>query len=47
MKNMKKNEKYEKPIIVKEIKMSFPIDIIEATGKGVVCKQCSACHNCR
>ena len=47
MKNMKKTEKYEKPKIVRQIKMSFPIDIIEATGKGVVCKQCSSCHNCR
>lgn len=38
---------YEKPKIVKVNKMKFPIDIIESTGKGVVCKQCSACHNCR
>ncbi len=47
MKTLKKIEKYEKPKITREIKMRFPIDIIEATGKGVVCKQCSACHNCR
>lgn len=47
MKTMKKTEKYEKPKIVKQIKMSFPIDIIESTGKGIVCKQCSSCHNCR
>lgn len=47
MKTMKKTPKYEKPKIVREDKMCFPIDIIEATGKGVVCKQCSACHNCR
>jgi hypothetical protein len=40
-------KKYEKPKIVKLIKMNFPIEIIEATGKGIVCKQCSGCHNCR
>lgn len=43
----KKNKKYEKPVIRKITKMRFPIDIIEATGKGTVCKQCSSCHNCR
>jgi len=47
MKDVKKIKKYEKPIIVKKAKMRFPIDIIEATGKSVVCKQCSSCHNCR
>jgi hypothetical protein len=44
---MKKERKYEKPKIVKETKMTFPTDIIEAAGKGQVCKQCSSCHNCR
>jgi hypothetical protein len=46
---MKKEEikKYEKPVIVKQLKMTFPIDIMEANGKGVVCKQCSSCHSCR
>lgn len=47
MKTLKKIEKYEKPKIVRQVNMSFPIDIIEATGKRIVCKQCSACHNCR
>jgi hypothetical protein len=40
-------KKYEKPKMIKINKMDFPIKIIEATGKGVVCKQCSSCHNCR
>lgn len=46
---MKKEEtkKYEKPAIVKQTKMTFPIDIMEANGKGVVCRQCSSCHSCR
>jgi hypothetical protein len=38
---------YERPIVVKERKMTFPIQIIEAKGKRVVCKQCSSCHGCR
>lgn len=38
---------YEKPRIVKLTKMTFPLDLIEAAGKGVVCRQCSSCHGCR
>ena len=38
---------YEKPKIVKISKMNFPTKILESTGKGQVCKQCSSCHNCR
>jgi len=44
---MKKVRRYEKPIIKKVKKMSFPTDIIKASGKGVVCRQCSGCHGCR
>lgn len=47
MKKTKKSKTYEKPKIVKQDKMRFPLDIIEATGKGVVCRQCSSCHGCR
>lgn len=47
MKETKQIKKYEKPRIVKQTKMRFPIDILECTGKGQVCKQCSSCHNCR
>ena len=47
MKKAKEIKKYEKPIIVKQTKMEFPIDILESTGKGQVCRQCSSCHNCR
>lgn len=39
--------KYERPVVTKEKKMNFPIRIIEASGKGVICKQCSSCHACR
>jgi len=42
-----KEKKYEKPIIVKQAKMTFPIDIMEDNGKGMVCRQCSSCHSCR
>lgn len=38
---------YEKPTVVKEKKMTFPLEIIQANGKQVVCKQCSSCHGCR
>lgn len=38
---------YERPILIKEKKMTFPLQIIEAKGKRVVCKQCSSCHSCR
>lgn len=44
---MKNPPRYEKPIIVKEIKMSFPMDMITAAGHGPVCKQCSSCHGCK
>jgi len=47
MKKSKTPKGYEKPRIVKLNKMRFPLDIIEATGKGIVCKQCSSCHSCR
>ena len=39
--------KYERPIVVKEKKMTFPIQVIESNGKRIVCKQCSSCHGCR
>ena len=42
-----KNNKYQKPVIEKQKAMRFPLEIIEAKGKGLVCKQCSSCHNCR
>ncbi len=38
---------YERPIVVKAKKMIFPLEIIRANGKRVVCKQCSSCHSCR
>lgn len=38
---------YEKPKIVKEEVMRFPVALIEASIKGTVCRQCSACHGCR
>jgi len=39
--------KYSKPIMKKEKRMNFPITIINAQGKKVVCRQCSGCHGCR
>jgi len=38
--------KYEKPIVVKEGKMVFPLEII-SNGRILVCRQCSSCHSCR
>jgi len=44
---MQKNRKaYERPILVKEKKMAFPIQIILASGRRVICRQCSSCHAC-
>ena len=43
----KKRINYERPVLIKEKKMTFPVQIIEAQGKRVVCKQCSSCHGCR
>ena len=39
-------EKYERPTVVKEQGMTFPMRILNK-GKVVVCKQCSSCHACR
>jgi len=44
---MKKKRMYEKPKITKEVKMQFPVKIIEAKTKKQVCRQCSSCHSCR
>ncbi len=38
---------YQRPQIVKETGMRFPLDLIESTAEGVVCHQCSSCHGCR
>lgn len=40
-------KKYQKPVIIKQAKMTFPIDIVSRDGKQPVCKQCSSCHGCR
>ena len=42
-----KKTQYEKPIVQKVKKMTFPVDIIQANGQRLVCKQCSSCHGCR
>ena len=38
---------YVKPVMVKEARMTFPVQIINAKGQRVVCRQCSSCHGCR
>lgn len=38
---------YQKPVIIKNRKMTFPVEIINAKGDRVVCRQCSSCHGCR
>ncbi|MCL0057588.1 hypothetical protein M1N05_00765 [Dehalococcoidales bacterium] len=43
----KKRIVYERPVLVKEKKMTFPTQIIETSGKKVICRQCSSCHACR
>ncbi|MBW1993919.1 MAG: hypothetical protein ABIN18_20215 [Pseudomonadota bacterium] len=46
---MKKDKKraYERPVLKKEKTMNFPIEIINSSGKRIVCRQCSSCHGCR
>ena len=39
--------KYEKPIVVKVNKMTFPGEILAKASGQIVCKQCSSCHACR
>ena len=39
---------YEKPTIIKEETMNFPLEIIATvTGEKILCMQCSGCHGCR
>lgn len=38
---------YEKPIIVRQNGMTFPMDIMELFNGGKYCMQCSGCHGCR
>lgn len=44
-----KKKPYVKPIIEKETKMKFPVEIIEKANSeySYHCKQCAACHGCR
>jgi len=45
---MKTNKSgYEKPVFVKEKKLTFPKEIIEKFFSGRYCAQCSMCHGCR
>ncbi len=44
---MKKKRPYKKPLMVKEKTMNFPMEIINSSGKKIVCRQCSGCHGCR
>jgi hypothetical protein len=45
--NHKKKKPYETPMIKKEKTMNFPVEIINSSGKKIVCRQCSSCHGCR
>lgn len=42
-----KKKVYKKPTIVKNEKMTFPMDIIAKFNGGKFCVQCSGCHGCR
>lgn len=42
-----KERKYEKPVIKKQEKMTFPIKIMSSQNRKLACKQCSSCHGCR
>jgi hypothetical protein len=47
MKEGRKLKVYEKPVMKKETKMIFPIEIINSNGQTIVCRQCSSCHGCK
>ncbi len=47
MKKQRQKKPYEKPVIEKEDRMKFPMEIIDSSGKKPACKQCSSCHGCR
>jgi hypothetical protein len=42
-------ENYEKPILVKVEKMTFPMEAIKnfSLESKISCRQCSGCHGCR
>ena len=42
-----KKKPYKKPIIKKEDRMNFPLEVVNQANKKVACKQCSGCHWCR
>ncbi len=37
---------YERPVVVKQATMDFPLRVLQA-GRVIVCRQCSSCHGCR
>ena len=39
--------RYVKPVIIKQTKMTFPMDIMAKFNGGKFCVQCSGCHGCR
>lgn len=43
----KKMKKYQKPRIVRQDKMRFPLRGLENLNKELACRQCSSCHGCR
>lgn len=38
---------YEKPLLKKEEKMTFPLQILKSKYPTLACRQCSSCHGCR
>ena len=47
MESKQEEKKYQKPVCKKEKTMNFPIEMINSSGKKIVCRQCSGCHGCR
>lgn len=42
-----KKKPYNRPTLEKNIKLTFPLEIISKSKDKKVCKQCSSCHGCR
>ncbi len=38
---------YQRPVVVKQVKLFHYSEQFVQNGKLVVCKQCTSCHGCR
>jgi hypothetical protein len=46
-KSSSKEQRYEKPLLVKYDGLVFTDEIWQGFNRGACCRPCSACHGCR